>query len=177
MPFDPEAVTSAGSGLVFVNYYDDSVSAAYRGAIIAAEHELQSHFTNPITIQIQFQLSPLGANAAAQNQFSLTSVSYTTLVNSLSSKAVTFDDHLAVNGLPATDPSGGVGWAITTPMARMFGLQPQTNALDLTVTLNSNLNWSFGQDAIGAIEHHRRKELAAARANGVSRRGSVGAAS
>ena len=37
MPFDPEAVTSAGSGLVFLNYYDSSVGSDYRNAIINAE--------------------------------------------------------------------------------------------------------------------------------------------
>ncbi|MDB5475841.1 MAG: alkaline metalloproteinase [Phenylobacterium sp.] len=153
MPFDPEAVTLPGSGLTFINYYDDTVSAAYRSAIVTAENELQSHFTNPLTISVNFVLGPLSATAAAQNQFSLNTVSYATLAAALRSHAVTSDDVLAVNGLPASDPSNGVGFSIPVSMARMLGLAPQTNSLDVTVTLNSNLNWSFGQDAVGAIEH------------------------
>jgi Ca2+-binding RTX toxin-like protein len=153
MPFDPEAVTLPGSGLTFINYYDDTVSAAYRSAIVTAENELQSHFTNPLTISVNFVLGPLSATAAAQNQFSLNTVSYATLAAALRSHAVTSDDVMAVNGLPASDPSNGVGFSIPVSMARMLGLAPQTNSLDVTVTLNSNLSWSFGQDAVGAIEH------------------------
>ena len=37
--------------------------------------------------------------------------------------------------------------------ANILGLGPQTNAENLTVTLSSDLAWSFGQDAIGAIQH------------------------
>ncbi|MCW2573958.1 MAG: putative calcium-binding protein, partial [Frankiales bacterium] len=153
MPFDPEAVTLPGSGLTFINYYDDTVSAAYRSAIITAENQLQSHFTNPLTISISFELASLGANAAASNQFSVTSVSYATFTAALRSHAMSSDDFLAVNSLPATDPSNGVGFANPISMARMLGLAPQTNSLDVTIKLNSNLAWTFGQDAVGAIQH------------------------
>jgi hypothetical protein len=144
MPFDPEAVTLPGSGLVFVNYYDDSVGAGYRSAIVTAENELQSHFTNPLTITVNFELAPLSASAAAQNKFSLTPLSYSSFAAALRAHATTADDFLAV---------GGVGFSIPTSMARMLGVAQQTNSTDLTVTLNSNLTWSFGQDAVGAIEH------------------------
>ena len=36
MPFDTEAVTLPGSGLVFINNYEASVTDAYRSAIISA---------------------------------------------------------------------------------------------------------------------------------------------
>jgi Ca2+-binding RTX toxin-like protein len=153
MSFDPEAVTQPGSGLVFINYYDDTVSAAYRNAIVAAEHQLASDFTNPVTINVSFTLQPLGASSAAENSFSTLSVSYATLTSALRAHAVSADDRLAVNGLPASDPSHGAGWSVTTAQARILGLASQTNQVDLTVTLNSNLAWTFGQDAIGAIEH------------------------
>jgi hypothetical protein len=153
MPLDPESVTLPGSGLVFVNYYEDSVTAAYRTAVIAAENELQSHFTNALTISADFDLAPLSSSTAAQNQFALTPVSFATFAAALRGHATTADDFLAVNGLPLFDPSGGVGFAIPDAMARMLGLAPQTNDIDVTVTLNSNLAWTFGQDAIGAIQH------------------------
>ncbi|HEV2532473.1 NF038122 family metalloprotease [Phenylobacterium sp.] len=153
MPFDTEAVTTAGSGLVFINSYDATVSDAYHSAIIAAEHELQSHFTNSVTVNASFTLSSLGPGAAASNGFSTTSVSYSAFTAALRAHVTTADDLTAVNGLPGVDPSGGAGFAIPVSMARMLGLQPQTNSGSDDVTLNSNLAWSFGQDAIGAIEH------------------------
>ena len=42
MTLPTEAVTEAGSGLVFINSYDDSVTAAYRNAVIAASRLVQS---------------------------------------------------------------------------------------------------------------------------------------
>jgi Ca2+-binding RTX toxin-like protein len=153
MSFDPEAVTQAGSGLVFVNYYDSTVSAAYRNAIVTAEHQLQSQFTNPTTINVSFDLSALDPGTAARNGYAIIPVSYATLTGALRSHATTADDQLAVNGLPAIDPSGGAGWSVTAAQARILGLASQTNADDVHVSLNSNLPWAFGQDAIGAIQH------------------------
>ena len=153
MAIAPESVTQAGSGLVFINYYDANVSDAYRTAIVAAEHELQSHFTNSVTIGVSFGLKSLGSKFAAQNAFDTVSVSYDAYVTALRLHAMSADDQLAVNGLPPVDPSNGVGFAIPTSEARILGLAVQTNSLDVTVTLNSDLSWSFGQDAIGAIEH------------------------
>ena len=111
MSLPTEAVTLAGSGLTFINSYDDSVSDAYRGAVIAAENFLQSHFTNPVTVSLTFTFSPLSATASAQNQFSTTSVSYATFAAALRSHATTADDALAVDGLPLTDPSNGADFA------------------------------------------------------------------
>ena len=153
MAFAPESVTLAGSGLVFINYYDDTVTTAYRSAIVSAEHELQSHFTNPTTIGASFGLSALGAGFAAQNNFSTVPVSFTAFADALRSHAVSFDDFVAVNGLPLIDPSNGVGFELPTAQARILGLDVQTNSLDITVKLNSDLAWTFGRDAIGAIEH------------------------
>src|SRR4051812_4924680 len=116
MPFDPEAISQSGSGLVFVNYYDDTVSAAYRNAIISAERELQSHFTNPVTISVKFVLGALGPGAAAQNHFTTIGVSYSTLKFALANHVTSADDQLAVAGLPTSDPSNGAGWAIPVSM-------------------------------------------------------------
>ncbi|MFC3067977.1 NF038122 family metalloprotease [Phenylobacterium soli] len=153
MSFETEAVTLSGSGLTFINYYDASVTAAYRSAIIAAEHELQSHFTNQVTIGVNFALAPLSANSAATNGFNTLTFSYANLAAALRTHAASSDDALAVNGLPSVDPSGGAGFAIPVTQARILGLAAQANSDDVDVTLNSNLTWSFGQDAIGAIEH------------------------
>ena len=153
MSLPTEAVTLAGSGLTFINSYSDTVTDAYRSAVISAEHELQSHFTNQVTVSVDFAYSSLGAGVSGQNSFGTTSVSYASFSAALRGHATSGDDLVAVNGLPFTDPSGGAGFAIPTSEARILGLAIQKNTIDDTVTLNSSLNFSFGQDAIGVIEH------------------------
>jgi Ca2+-binding RTX toxin-like protein len=153
MTLPVEAVTLAGSGLVFINDYDSDVSAAYRGAILTAENFLQSHFTNALTVSMEFDMESLGAGSTAENNFSEVNVSYATFTAALRSHATTADDVLAVNGLPTTDPSHGAGFAIPTAQAIMLGLSAQGNDIVDTVSLNSDLTFSFGQDAAGAIEH------------------------
>jgi Ca2+-binding RTX toxin-like protein len=150
---DPEAVTQAGSGLTFINYYEDSVTDPYRAAILNTEHFLQSHFTDQLTISINFSLDALGAHAAAQNAFATIAVSYDAFTAALRSHATSADDLLAVNGLPQADPSGGVGFGIPISQAVMLGLIGPTNLLTVDVTLNSSLAWTFGQDAVGALLH------------------------
>jgi Ca2+-binding RTX toxin-like protein len=153
MTFASESVTSPGSGLVFINDYDASVTAPFRNAILAAEHQLQSNFTNQVTIGATFSLQSMGAQYAATNSFNFITVGYAAFVNALRAHAATSLEQAAVNGLPASDPSGGAGFEVPTGEANILGLAPQTNAQNITVTLNGDLGWSFGQDAVGAIEH------------------------
>ena len=153
MTLATEAVTLAGSGLVFINTYDTGVTDAYRTAVITAENYLQSQFTNALTVSVEFAFSPLSSNTTAENNFNEVDVSYSTLVSALRTHATTAAGVIGVNGLPATDPSNGVGFAIPEAQAVMLGLAPQSNDINDTVTLNSNLAFTFGQDAIGAIEH------------------------
>ena len=153
MSLDAENVTQPGSGLVFHNSYGAGVTEAYRAAIVTAENELQSHFTNSVTVGVNFKFQALGQGFSAQNNFSETPVSYSSFAAALRSHATTGDDIAAVNGLPALDPSGGAGFSIPTTQARILGLAVQTNSTDDTITLNSDLPFTFGQDAVGAIEH------------------------
>ena len=153
MTLPTEAVTLAGSGLTFINTYDATVTAAYRTAVITAENVLQAHFTNQLTVSVDFSYSALGSGVSASNNFSEVNVSYSALQSALAAHATTSDDHLAVANLPALDPSGGKGFALPTAYAIMLGLTPQTNGVDDNVTLNSTLGFTFGQDAVGAIEH------------------------
>src|SRR5471032_1964836 len=100
MTLSTEAVTLAGSGLVFINDYDATVSDAYRGAILSAENFLQSHFTNSLTVNMTFDEEALGAGSSAENNFTQVNVSYASLTSALRAHATTTDDMLAVNGLP-----------------------------------------------------------------------------
>jgi len=153
MTLATESVTLAGSGLVFINYYGAGVTDAYRGAVITAENFLQSHFTNATTVGMDFEFTALGPNFSAQNNFSSITVGYSQLVGALAAHETTADDQLAVAGLPAADPSKGAGFSIPDTEARILGLAQQSNNVDDTVTLNSSLGFTFGQDAGGAIEH------------------------
>src|SRR5207248_518917 len=55
----PETVTLSGSGLTFINTYGSGVNDAYHTAIIAAENFFQSHFTNSVTLRMNFDLQSL----------------------------------------------------------------------------------------------------------------------
>ncbi|HSV03407.1 MAG TPA: NF038122 family metalloprotease [Phenylobacterium sp.] len=153
MSLASETVTLAGSGLVFDNSYSANVTDAYRSAIVSAENFFQAHFSNAVTITANFDLAPLASGTAAHNSFFTIRTSYDALVSALRAHATTTDDFVAASGLPGFDPSGGIGFEVATPEARILGLSSLTNGEDVSVTLNSNLSWSFGQDAVGAIEH------------------------
>jgi Ca2+-binding RTX toxin-like protein len=153
MTFAPETISQAGSGLVFVNTYDSSVSSGYRNAIITAEHQLQSVTSNPVTIYASFNMQSLGSQFAASNTFYGVQVSYAAFANALRTHAATSLEQAAAAGLPAGDPSSGAGFLIPTGEADILGLAQQDTSQNLTVTLNSDLAWTFGQDAAGAIEH------------------------
>jgi hypothetical protein len=165
----PETVTLAGSGLVFVNTYLAGVTAAYHDAIIYAENELQSHFTNSVTIRVSYDFANLGAGFLASNSFFNTAQpSFATLKNALTTHATSADDIAAVNALPATAPSNThsssatTGFLVAAGMARILGLSGASNNLDDALVLGNGFTWNFDPnnravageyDAIGAIEH------------------------
>ncbi|WP_372785778.1 NF038122 family metalloprotease [Phenylobacterium sp.] len=152
MPLGSETVTLAGSGLVFNNTYGAGVTDAYRGAVLEAEHFLQGHFVSPVTVNVSFDFQSLG-DGIAENRFSVYAVSYADLVVALTAHATTADDALAVAGLPAIDPSGGRGFEISAGEAQALGLFGPTGRVDDTVTLSTTEPWTFGSDAVGALEH------------------------
>ena len=151
MTLPSESVTLAGSGLVFVNGYGAGVDAVFRSEAIAAENFFQSQFTNPVTINVTFDLRALGPSFTAHNEFDVTRVSYAQFTAALQAHATTADDQLAMASLPA-DPSQGLGFTLPTPYAIMLGLAPQTNLGALSVELNNDGPLTFA-DAVGALEH------------------------
>jgi hypothetical protein len=73
IPDGPETITGTNpdgsqSGLVFVNDYGKGVTLQYRGAIIQAEHELQSLFGDKhVELSLDFGWSNLPTTEAAVN--------------------------------------------------------------------------------------------------------------
>ncbi len=153
MPMTTETVSQNGSGLVFENWYSANVTDAYKAAILAAEHDLQSHFTDSVKVVMSFDLQDLGAGVSERNDYNLVHVSYDTLAAALKAHATTANDQLAIAGLPTSDPSHGLGFDLAAPQARILGLADQTFSIDDAVTLNKALGFTFGQDAVGVIEH------------------------
>ena len=149
-----DTVTLAGSGIVFNNTFGSGVTAAFEGAVIAAENFFQTHFSNTVTLNMSFNLAPLSSQYSGQNSFyNLDHVSYATLAGALRAHATTADQVAAVDSLPATDPSGGAGFTIPAGMAEILGLQGTSSSTDDSITLNSNMSWTYGADAVGVLEH------------------------
>src|SRR5689334_21180105 len=122
-----EAITYAGSGIVFNNSYSDSVTPQVRTAIIAAENYLQAHFTDTASVNVNFTFDHQGAHAVADNFFSVYIVTYGQVQAALAAHATTADDRLAVAGLPLTDPSNGAGFQIPVGQAQILGLGGPTS--------------------------------------------------
>ena len=93
----------------------------------------------------------------ASNAFYVYGISYAALKSALTTLASheLNDSYLqqAVAHLPSTDPSGGAGFELALPYARMLGLTSSGENPDDIVTLNTSYNWSYGQDVINTIEH------------------------
>lgn len=153
MPMTTETVSQAGSGLVFENWYSANVTDAYKAAILNAEHDLQSHFTDSVKVVMSFDLRDLGAGVSERNDYNLVHVSYDTFVGALKAHATTANDQLAIAGLPTNDPTHGLGIDLAAAQARVLGLAEQSFSIDDAVVLNKALGFTFGQDAVGVIEH------------------------
>jgi hypothetical protein len=151
MPPADETVTLAGSGLTFVNTYGPEVTDAYRNEIITAENFLQSHFSNPVTLNVTFDLQAINPDFVAQNTASsLVHVSYAVFAAALSAHATTADDQIAVAGLPVADPTRGVGFQLPAPYAVALGLS--AGAASLNVVMAPDVA-PIPKEAVSAIEH------------------------
>jgi hypothetical protein len=153
-----ETVTFAGSGIVFHDTFDAGVSQAYQNCALSAEQAIASQWSNSVTINEEFSAQAQGQNGdLASNEFFIDNVSYAALKSALTTLASQEpgDSYLqqAVAHLPSTDPSGGAGFDLALPYARMLGLTSTTESPDDIVTLNTSYNWSYGQDVINTIEH------------------------
>ena len=58
-------VSTPGSGLEFNNTYGASCTAAFKACIVAAENQLESLFTNSVTLDVTFNESNEGNNGVA----------------------------------------------------------------------------------------------------------------
>jgi hypothetical protein len=154
-----QTVTFAGSGIVFNNSYTGAVSAAYQNCVLSAEQQIASLWTNPVTINVEFDAQAAGTSSGflASNQFWTVFESYSSLKSALTSLASTEPQNMvlqqAVAHLPTTDPTNGAGFELPLPYARILGLSASTRSPEDIVTLNTSFNWNYGQDVINTLEH------------------------
>jgi hypothetical protein len=151
-----ENVSFAGSGLQFANTFTGVVTQAYKNCVLSAEQDLASHWSNNITLNVQFEEQAQGQSGdLASNSWFFDNVSYTALKGALASLSTTENNTLlqkAVASLPSADPTGGAGFDLPEAYAHMLGLYSGTENPD-TITLNTSYGWSFGQDVTSTLEH------------------------
>jgi hypothetical protein len=156
-----QTVSLSGSGLIFVNTYESSVSSAYMSAIITAENFYQKNFTNNVTIDLTFGTATGSFVAQSNAARDTTPVSYSELKTLLSSHATTADNQAAINSLPSVDPTKGAGFILTTALAEALGLSSfASSSTGSTINLNSGDSYFYNgvavsgeYDAIGTLEH------------------------
>ncbi len=131
----PLHAASASSGLVINVVYDASVSTAPAGftaAVAQVVSYFESHFSNPVTITIDYGEiggQSLGAYALGESETYLTSVSYTQLQSDLAQNANAIGDSAAAASLPAANPVNGQ-FSVSTAEARALGISGATSPVD-----------------------------------------------
>src|SRR5207244_4272231 len=139
-------------------------SAAIQSAITNAVGILQSLFTDPITVSIDFRyattdpdgVTPLAAGTLAQSNFPVYAVPYATYLGALTADAGTAIDATALAHLPAplamdmvVSSAGGRAVALNTPGAMdAQGNVGGAGTFDGIVTLNSSEPFSFDRGSL-----------------------------
>ena len=155
-----EAVSFSGSNISFNNTFASAISQAFINCALAAEQAIAAQWSAPnaVTINESFTAQAEGQNGElASNGFYVDTVSYATLKSALTTLASHEPGNAylqqAVADLPSADPSGGAGFSLALPYARMLGLTTVSNSPDDAVTLNTSYNWSYGQDVTNTLMH------------------------
>jgi len=142
------------------------VSAGYKAAVNAAIAYFTTTFNpeHPVYLNIKFDWGPLGPGAVAQSSTAVNACPFANVVAALPQvdKDIPADKGLE---LPDSNPFGGSMNATNSQEAAMGLFSPDGSthtSSDATVTLNSNLAYSFDPsqgvkpsqfDAVGVLEH------------------------
>ncbi len=151
--------------------YDSSAAGAPAGfqqAVQAAVQFYEATIATNITVNITFgwgQLNgqTLSASAIGENETGGYLLSYQKLRQALDGTAGSLDDQTAIKGLPASNPTSGGSFFVSSAQAKALGLIPAANATnDGYVSLASQDSFTFDPnnravageyDAIGVLEH------------------------
>jgi hypothetical protein len=178
----PIVTSAARTGLVIDVTYDSSVTdldtvgnaaydpTLYNDYVSAAQAAVQFYedtFTNPVTLNINFGWGEVGGSTIAAGDLAESSRYTQTYNYAQVLKAVKATDttsavqSAALATLPATDPTGGGKFSISTAESKVLGLFPAYTGSDGSVGLDSSAAFSWSQtdiasgtfDAVGALEH------------------------
>jgi len=133
--------------------YDSSVSGAAKVAVEAVANYFDTHFLDPVTINVNVAFGPVANNNTAENLKPENDYSYDAIRTALLLYATSADD--AAAALPATDPlSGTHTYLLTRAQQKLLGLPlPASNtddgAPDGTVTFSNTV--TFDYDRSGGI--------------------------
>ncbi len=149
-----------GTGLIINVTYDSSVDGApsgFKAAIAAAVFELESLFTNKITVTIA-----VGFGEVSGISFGAAALGYSLGGKTLTSYAAV-RAALPLYALPATDPTNGGAFYVSNANARALGITPDSSTAPdgyigissyYTLTTDPNNRAApSAYDAIGIAEH------------------------
>ena len=136
----------------------NTLPAGFVASINAVVQFLDSHFNNPITINISVgygeingqQLSP---GALGESETFLNEYSYSALRTALIANATSPDQISAVNSLPATDPTpGGSGnYWVSTADAKAIGLSGASSATDGFIGFSNTNSFTYNTTNGGSV--------------------------
>src|ERR1700730_17785095 len=136
----------------------NTLPAGFVASINAVVQFLDSHFNNPITINISVgygeingqQLSP---GALGESETFLNEYSYSALRTALIANATSADQIAAVNSLPATDPTpGGSGnYWVSTADAKAIGLSGSSSATDGFIGFSNTNTFTYNTTNGGSV--------------------------
>ena len=121
---------SQTSGLIINVTYDASVAnapAGFKADVAAAVQYFESHFSDPITININVgfgEVNGLAMNSGAlgQSMYFVDPFNYSQVKSALAGDAKSAADLSAVASLPASDPTNGGTFWVTSANAKALGL-------------------------------------------------------
>jgi hypothetical protein len=140
--------------------YDASVSSApagFKTALNTVAQELSQVFADPITINIQVgwgfvngvALSPtdVGETSVQSLKLGAIGLTYAALKTDLMQHATSIEDVIAINNLPAIDPTGGGLIYVSSAQQKAWGLLPPNSpAIDGAIGFRANpAIWDFNQ--------------------------------
>ena len=150
--------------------YNPTLYSAFTGAVQTAVRYFEGTFINPITVNIAFGWgevdgSAITSGAVGESSSFQIGIDYATLYQALQANdTVSAVQRAALASLPATDPTNGATFAISTAEASALGLYVGPAAeIGGSVGLDSSSQtpWSWNQsavapntfDAVGTLEH------------------------
>jgi Ca2+-binding RTX toxin-like protein len=142
-----QVTNTAGTGLNINVTYDSSVGTAPAGftnVVAQVVQYFQSHFNDPVTININVGYGEVGgsrlaAGALGESSTYLASVSYAAMTSALATDQTTAADSSAVASLPGSNPNGGAYW-VSTAEGKALGLVGPSTSPDGYVGFTSSAN-------------------------------------